>query len=72
MVFPIEVKSGATGSLKSLHQFMAEMNLDTAIRIYSDKPLKTTVDLKTTTGKRAKYSLISILFYLTGEIERFL
>lgn len=71
-VFPVEVKSGATGSLKSLHQFMAERNLDTAIRIYSDKPLKTMVDLKTTTGEKAKYLLISIPFYLTGEIERFL
>jgi uncharacterized protein len=71
-VFPIEVKSGASGSLKSLHQFMAERNLNTAIRIYSDKLLKTMVDVKTTTGKRARYSLISIPFYLTGEIERLL
>lgn len=34
MVIPIEVKSGSTGSLKSLHQFMQRTNHPYAVRIY--------------------------------------
>ena len=71
-IIPIEVKSGATGSLKSLHQFMAERNLKTAVRINSEKPTITSVDMKTSMDSRAQYSLISIPFYLAEEIDRFL
>lgn len=71
-IIPVEVKSGATGSLKSLHQFMVERNLKTAVRINSEKPTIVSVDMETTMGNRAQYSLISIPFYLTEEIDRFL
>lgn len=71
-IIPIEVKSGATGSLKSLHQFMAERNFKTSVRINSEKPTITKVNVKTSTGNMAKYSLISIPFYLTEEIDRFI
>lgn len=71
-IIPIEVKSGATGSLKSLHQFMAERNLKTAIRINSEKPTTADLNIKTSIGNRVKYSLISISFYLTEEINRFI
>ena len=72
MIIPIEVKSGATGSLKSLHQFMAGGNLKTAVRINSEKPTTVSIDMKTSMDSRAQYSLISIPFYLTEEIDRFL
>jgi len=72
MIIPIEVKSGATGSLKSLHQFMAGRNLKTAVRINSEKPITVSIDMKTSMDSRAQYSLISIPFYLTEEIDRFL
>ncbi len=71
-IIPIEVKSGATGSLKSLHQFMAERNFKTAIRINSEKPTISDLNIKTSIGNRVKYSLISIPFYLTEEINRFI
>lgn len=71
-IIPIEVKSGATGRLKSLHQFMAERNFITAVRINSEKPTITKVNVKISTGNMAKYSLISIPFYLTEEINRFI
>ncbi len=71
-IIPIEVKSGGTGSLKSLHQFMSERNFETAVRINSGKPAIADVNVKTTTGNRARYSLISIPFYLTEEIDRFI
>lgn len=34
MLVPIEVKSGKSGSLKSLHQFMSQAGHDIAVRIY--------------------------------------
>ncbi len=71
-IIPVEVKSGATGSLKSLHQFMAERNLKTAVRINSEKPTITNVNMKTSIGNKAQYNLISIPFYLAEEIDRFL
>ncbi len=71
-IIPIEVKSGATGSLKSLHQFMEERNFKTAVRINSEKPTVTKVNVNISTGSAAEYSLISIPFYLTEEIDRFI
>jgi predicted AAA+ superfamily ATPase len=69
-IIPIEVKSGATGSLKSLHQFMAERELNVAVRINSEKISVTDIAIKTHIGIPANYKLISIPFYLTGELER--
>jgi len=71
-IIPIEVKSGATGSLKSLHQFMSERNFKIAVRINSEKPAITNINIKTSTGGTAEYSLISIPFYLTEEVNRFI
>ena len=71
-IIPIEVKSGAAGSLKSLHQFISERNFKTAVRINSEKPAVTKINVKTSTGNMAKYSLISIPYYLTEEIDRFI
>jgi hypothetical protein len=34
-VIPIEIKSGSTGSLKSLHQFMERTNHPYAVRMYA-------------------------------------
>ena len=69
-VIPIEVKSGSTGSLKSLHYFMAEKKLSQAVRINSDVPSVASIDFKTNTGNSVKYELISIPFYLTEQIHR--
>lgn len=69
-IIPIEVKSGATGSLKSLHQFMAERELAVAVRINSERTTITEVSLKTHAGIPARYKLVSIPFYLVGELER--
>ena len=69
-VIPIEIKAGTTGSLKSLHFFMGEKNFDLAIRINSDYPSKVKVDLKNTVGKSVQYTLLSLPFYLLGQIHR--
>ena len=64
-VIPIEVKSGSTGSLKSLHLFMKTKNLPIAVRINDDLP-------NITPKRVTSYTLLSIPFYLTGQVHRLL
>lgn len=71
-IVPIEVKAGATGSLKSLHVFMGLKKLPLAMRVNSDYPSKINVDVKDNLGKSVKYNFISIPFYLVGQIHRLL
>ncbi|MEI7597221.1 MAG: AAA family ATPase [Bacteroidota bacterium] len=67
-IIPIEVKSLAGSSLKSLHQFMTVTSHDIAIRIWS-KPFSIDM-IKLDSGKT--FRLINIPFYLSSEIERIL
>lgn len=71
-VVPIEVKSGSTGGLKSLHIFMELKKLATAVRINSDLPTITEINTQTNIGKSTTYKLISIPYYLLGEIQNLL
>ncbi len=69
-VIPVEVKAGATGSLKSLHLLMGMKKLKRAVRINSDYPSAVEVNLKTTQGETVSYHLLSLPFYLVEEIHR--
>lgn len=71
-VVPVEVKAGASGKLKSLHRFMHLKGLARAVRINSQSPLKSCVKLKDTQGIPVQYELISLPFYLVGQIHRLL
>ena len=71
-VVPVEVKAGTTGTLKSLHHFMALRNLSLAVRVNADLPSVTEVAVQTTEGLPSRYRLISIPFYLTGQLNRIL
>jgi predicted AAA+ superfamily ATPase len=71
-VIPVEVKAGGTGGLKSLHSFMGLKKNSVAVRINSELPSKTNVHVKGHTGNSIEYLLISIPFYLVGEIHRLL
>lgn len=71
-VIPIEVKAGSTGSLKSLHVLMELKNYQVAVRVHADLPSKTPVSVKSRTGKEVHYLLLSIPFYLTGQMMRLL
>ncbi|MEK6556999.1 MAG: ATP-binding protein, partial [Candidatus Margulisiibacteriota bacterium] len=67
-VIPIEVKSGKSGTLKSLHSFIEESKLSFAIRIYSGA---FQVDrLETPSGKA--YTLLSLPYYLLYRINNFI
>jgi uncharacterized protein len=67
-IVPIEVKSGATGRLRSLHLYMDSAPHNLAIRIYSGALNIETIT--TPTGKNFK--LLNLPYYLTGQIEKYL
>lgn len=71
-VIPIEVKAGSTGSLKSLHLYMAMKKSLVAVRVNSDLPSTTNVRVKDQLGNNVDYILLSIPFYLVGQIYRLL
>lgn len=71
-VIPIEVKAGSTGSLKSLHQFMHAKGLPIAVRINADIPSITEINVKTSTSDAVHFQLLSLPFYLTGQLYRLL
>ena len=67
-LYPIEVKSGTNAYLRSLHVFMDNSNIDTAIRVWSNPY---SVDkVKTPNGK--EYRLINLPFYLIGNLHQVL
>ncbi|MCF0110911.1 MAG: ATP-binding protein [Erysipelotrichaceae bacterium] len=63
-VLPIEVKSGASGSMKSLHIFMESKGLSQAVRFDTNMPSLMNVDIKTSQGKPVKYKLLSLPLYM--------
>lgn len=71
-IIPVEVKAGTTGSLKSLHYFMHQKKLSTAVRINSDLPSRVSVAHKSTSGEPVSFTLLSIPFYLVEQLPRLL
>lgn len=67
-LIPIEVKSGETGTLKSLMQFMEHTNHNMAIRLYAGKIKKD--ELKTPSGK--KFTLLNLPYYLVSQVLKYL
>jgi uncharacterized protein len=64
VVVPVELKAGASGSMKSLHQFMHDKGLGLALRVDTNPPSTMDVDVKTTQGQRSRYRLLSLPGYL--------
>ena len=71
-VVPIEVKAGKTGTLKSLHIFMSKNKLKMAVRINGDCPSLTPVSHQLYSHEKVEYTLLSVPFYLTGQLHRLL
>jgi len=71
-IIPIEVKSGATGTLKSLHQFMGIKQAPVAIRFDTNLPSVHQVDTVISVKKQRrqiKYQLISLPLYLVERLD---
>jgi len=66
-LIPIEVKSGSTGRLRSLHQFIDLAPHNYAIRFYSGKVHINDIQ---TINKKPFY-LLNLPYFLAGELERY-
>lgn len=72
-IVPVEVKSGKSGSLKSLQQFMHRRGLHHAVRIDLNPPSTQDVSHDIPTGKgtaHVDYSLLSLPLYAVEELPR--
>lgn len=67
-VIPIEIKSGAKGTLRSLHQFMERANHPYAIRIYGGK--FNIEESKTTDG--TPFLLMNMPYYLGTQLPQYI
>ena len=67
-LIPIEVKSGSTGRLRSLHRFMEDCDHDIAIRFYGG-PVK--IDSLSTPGGK-KFRLMSLPHFLAENISGYI
>lgn len=69
-VVPVEVKAGATGSLRSLQQFVREKSADLALRFNADPPSLLRASRKLPDGATVSYDLLSLPLYLVGQARR--
>jgi hypothetical protein len=69
VIIPIEVKSGKSGSMKSLHQMMFEKDLRYATRFDMNPPSVSKVHINIK-GEPNEYNLISLPVYLAGQWRR--
>jgi len=67
-VVPVEVKSGKTGALRSLHSFIDASDCDLAVRLYAGKPGWQSIE--TTAGK--PYRLLNLPYFLAARIKGYL
>jgi len=73
LVLPVEVKSGTSGSLKSLQQFVYSKDTNLAIRFDLNPPSLQHVEniIRTAQGNRkVNYTLLSLPLYGVQELER--
>jgi len=68
-IVPIEVKSGATGTLRSLREFCQSKSPNLAVRLDANMPSITTLS-GWSEPKANAINLVSLPLYMTSEIKR--
>ena len=68
LIIPIEVKSGATGTLRSLHRYMDLAPHDLAIRFYAG--VLHITEAITQNGK--KYHILNLPYFLGSQVEHYI
>lgn len=66
-LIPVEVKAGKTGTLRSLHQFMEQVDHEYAVRLYAGPLEKTRVS--TPQGK--EFTLLNLPYFLAGKLDAY-
>ena len=72
-IYPVEIKAGKTGTLKSMHVFLFEKKLKTGIRFNTDMPSFGTFNAKVRSGKangEITYNLLSLPLYMINQLPR--
>ncbi len=69
-VIPIEVKAGSAGSLKSLHLFMGLKEYSLAVRINSNTPSVSKIDVVNSLKNPVTYTLLSIPMYMISRLHK--
>jgi len=69
MIFPVEVKAGKTGTLKSLQIFIREKGLRAGVRFNADLPAFHAADF-TLPGVSETFRLLSLPLYMVEELPR--
>jgi hypothetical protein len=67
-VIPVEIKSGSTGTLKSLHQFIDDVDHPYAVRMYAGE--FKIEEAKTPSGK--PYLLMNLPYYLGTKLHEYI
>ncbi|HVV83335.1 MAG TPA: DUF4143 domain-containing protein [Kofleriaceae bacterium] len=67
-IVPLELKAGAAGAMKSLHQFMFDKQLALAARVDDNPPSVAGLTVKTTQSDEVSYTLLSIPPYLAWRL----
>ena len=68
-LLPVEVKSGSTGRLKSLHMLIHDKQLPCAVRLNTDIPSLVRAE-SSVAGHPCQYDLLSLPLYMAGQISR--
>lgn len=71
-VVPIEIKSGKSGTLRSLHYFLQEKQRKFAVRLNSDVPTLLEDSTRLADGTSLGYTLLSLPLYAVGQLRRLL
>ncbi|MBW1784300.1 MAG: DUF4143 domain-containing protein [Deltaproteobacteria bacterium] len=67
-IVPVEVKSGKTGTLRSLHQFVQRSNHPFAVRLWAG-PLER---VEASTPTKRPYTLLNLPYFLAGKMEDYI
>jgi hypothetical protein len=67
-MFPVEVKSGTSGKLRSLHQYLNASETDFAVRLFAGNIALE--EHKTISGKTFK--LLNLPYFLSGKLDEYL
>ncbi len=69
-IYPIEVKAGTTGHLRSLLIFLQEKGLHWGVRLGTGKPQVTKIKHQLSSSETVSGSLLSLPLYLAGQVPR--
>jgi len=75
LTYPVEVKAGKTGTLKSMHVYLLEKKLKTGIRLNTDMPSLGEFSTKVRSGTihaEITYKLLSLPLYMSSQLPRLL